>query len=146
MIQDKATMEGKVLITLLDEHGKVKEEKEFKNLVVTTGLTLTASRLLSNTDDVPSHMAIGSGSTPAAAVDTALETEVTRVALTSAANVANVITFVGTYGAGVGTGVITEAGIFNAASVGTLLNRVTFGSVNKGALDTMLITWTLTIG
>ena len=44
-----------------------------------------------------------------------------------------------------GTGAITEAGIFNASSSGTMLCRTVFSVVNKGASDSMTITWTVTV-
>ena len=44
-----------------------------------------------------------------------------------------------------GTGAITEAGILNAASAGTLLCRTVFSVINKGASDSMTVTWTITI-
>lgn len=146
MINEKLKLSGKVKVTLLDEHNKIKAQFEQDNLVVTTGLTLTASRLLSNSDNVPSHMAIGSGLTAPVVGNTTLETELGRVVFDSATNTLNVITYIATFPAGTGTGVVAEAGIFNDVSAGTMLNRVTFGTVTKGVLDTMIITWTLTIG
>jgi hypothetical protein len=92
-----------------------------------------------------SHMAVGSNATAAAAGDTALGTELGRVALTSGTSASNVATYVATFGTGVGTGAIVEAGILNAASAGTLLCHTTFAVVNKGANDTMTITWTVTV-
>jgi len=50
-----------------------------------------------------------------------------------------------TFGAGVGTGAVTEAGIFNASSAGTMLCRTTFSVINKAAADTLGITWTVTV-
>ena len=44
-----------------------------------------------------------------------------------------------------GTGAITEAGILNAGSGGTLLCRTVFSVVNKASSDSMTITWTVTI-
>ena len=52
---------------------------------------------------------------------------------------------VSAFGAGVGTGALTEAGIFNASSGGTMLCRTEFDVVNKGSADTMTITWTVTV-
>ena len=43
------------------------------------------------------------------------------------------------------TGAITEAGLFNASSSGTMLCRTVFSVVNKGASDAMTITWTVTV-
>ena len=92
-----------------------------------------------------SHMAIGTGSTAAAAGDTALGTESARTALTSTTVTNNEVVYVDTFGAGTGTGAITEAGVFNASSGGTMLCRTVFSVVNKGADDSMTITWTVTV-
>ena len=45
-------------------------------------------------------------------------------------------TFTTKFNAGEATGAITEAGICNAATGGTFLDRVTFDVINKGADDT----------
>ena len=45
----------------------------------------------------------------------------------------------------VSTGAITEAGIFNALTAGTMLCRTTFPVVNKAAGDSIVITWVVTI-
>ena len=64
-------------------------------------------------------MAIGTGAAAPAFGNTALGAEIDRNALTSATDSANVVTYVGNWAAGDGTNAaITEAGIFNAASVG----------------------------
>lgn len=134
-----------VHVELRDENGKVKEVRDFHNLVVTTGLAHIVDQLkASPAQAAMSHMEIGSGVVAAAAGDTTLGTAIDRNALTSRTGAAAVLTYVGTWAAGDGTGAITEAGIFNAASAGTMLARVVFSVVNKGALDTLVITWTVT--
>jgi len=57
----------------------------------------------------------------------------------------NTVTATATFPAGTGTGAITEAGILNAASAGTLLCRTTFPVVNKAAGDSIAITWVVTV-
>jgi hypothetical protein len=141
--QLKATGSLRVVVTGKD--GQVKEEYDFKNLVVTVGKNFVASRMVGTAANVMSHMAIGSNSTAAAAGDTALGSELGRVALASASATANVVTYTATFPAGTGTGAVVEAGILNAASGGTLLCRTVFAVVNKGADDAMSVTWTVTI-
>ena len=136
---------GKVHLTVTNEHGEVVEQRA-TNLVVTTGKNFTASRMVGTASNVMSHMAIGAGTTAAAVGDTALGSELGRVALTAGTATNNVVTYTATFGTGVGTGAVTEAGIFNASSAGTMLCRVVFAVVNKGANDTMAITWTVTVG
>ncbi|MDB2580770.1 hypothetical protein N9X62_00045 [Candidatus Poseidoniales archaeon] len=118
---------------------------EVDNIVVTTGKGYVASRMKDATATAMSHMGIGTGSTAAVAGDTALGSQSVRSALTSTTVNTNEVTYVATFSAGSGTGAITEAGIFNASSSGTMLCRTVFSVVNKGASDSMTITWTVTV-
>ena len=142
---DNSKATGKLTVEIKNDKGVVVETREVKNLVVDDGLGFIASRMKDATATAMSHMAIGTGSTAAAASDTALGTEAARVALTSTTVTANAVAYVASFGAGTGTGAITEAGILNANSGGSLLCRTVFSVVNKGASDSMTITWTVTI-
>jgi len=139
----KASGSLRVVVTGAD--GKVKEEHQFKNLVVTVGKNFVASRMVGTASAVMSHMAVGSNNTAAAAGDTALGAELGRVALATSTATTNVVTYTATFPAGTGTGAIVEAGIFNASSAGTMLCRTVFAVVNKGVDDALSITWTITI-
>jgi len=146
MINDKVKATGQVSIVLTGPDGKVKDTRDIKNLVVDAGEAFIASRMAGTSSAVMSHIGIGSGTTAAAAGNTALETAVgARVALTSTTPSASVITYVGSFVAGASTGAITEAGIFNDLTAGTMLCRTTFAVVNKLADDTLSITWAVTI-
>ena len=68
-----------------------------------------------------------------------------RNSLTSTVVSGGTVTYVATFGAGEGTGAVTEAGLFNASSGGTLLCRTVFAVVNKGSQDSMTITWSDTV-
>lgn len=139
-------VKGRLNIVLKDKQGQVKDTREVDNLVVTTGLNFIASRMEGVTDSVMSHMGIGSGTTAAAAGDTDLESILgSREALDSTTNTNNTVVYVSSFEAGDGTGEVTEAGIFNASTAGTMLCRTVFSVVNKGADDTMTITWTITL-
>lgn len=147
-MEEKLGLSGHVLLVLLGPDGKEKDRREIKNLIVGAGLGHMASRLLGTAQAVMSHMAIGSGSTAAAAANTALGTELGRVALTSttpSGTYSQNLAYAATFGAGTGTGSITEAGIFNAASSGTMLCRTTFALITKGAGDTLQVTWTVNL-
>lgn len=147
MVNDNIKITGDVRIDLFDETGAVKETREIKNLVVTTGKTFIASRMVGVASTIMGYMELGTGTTAAAAGDTALQTVISgsRTAITSGTNASNVVTYVTSFPAGTGTGAVTEAGIFNAASAGTMLCRTVFAVVNKGAADAMSITWTITV-
>lgn len=141
----KANGQLRIVVTAAD--GTVKEDKTVKNLVVDTGLNFIVKRMKDTTADVMSHMSLGTGTTAAAAADTTLQTEISggRVTLTSTNVTANQITYIASFAAGVGTGAVTEAGIFNASSGGTMLCRTVFPVVNKQSGDSMTVTWTVTV-
>lgn len=146
LIENVKGTKGELNIVLRDENGNIKENVTVPNLVVDTGLAYIASRMKDTTLGAMTHMAVGSGTTNPAAGDTALETQLgSRVSLTSTTVTANAIEYVATFGAGVGTGAVTEAGIFNASTSGTMLCRTEFAVINKGSADSMTITWTVTI-
>lgn len=136
---------GSLRVVVTGPDGQVKEDRNFTNLIVTVGKNFVASRIVGVASNVMSHMAIGAGTTAAAAGDTTLGSELGRVALGSGTAATNVVTYSATFPAGTGTGAVTEAGILNNVTGGTLLCRTVFAVVNKGALDSMAVTWTVTI-
>ena len=143
--KEELKVTGGLIVEVKDKDGNVKDSRELKNLVVTAGLGYIASRMKEATADVMTHMAIGTDNTAAAAGNTALGNEAARQALTSTTVSSNTVEYVASFAAGTGTGAITEAGVLNAASGGTMLCRTVFSVVNKGASDSMTITWTITI-
>lgn len=144
MIRDGFKLTGALEIKILDKDGNVKDQRNVNNLVVAAGKTFIAARMV-GTPTAMSHMAIGAGTTAADAADTALESELGRVALASSTSTGAVVTHTATFPPGTGTGAVTEAGILNASSGGTLQCRSVFPVVNKGAADGMSITWTITV-
>ena len=141
----KAT--GMVHVSRINDQGIVVEEFDVPNLVVTTGKNYIASKIVATTNSPVSmtHMAIGSGTATPAAADSTLGTELGRVSLSGSVVSTNTVTYTATFPAGTGTGAITEAGVFNAASSGTMLCRTTFPVVNKQAGDTIAVTWVVTV-
>jgi len=146
-VAEDVQIKGHCLVQLFDEFGNEKERREIDNLIVTTGRDAIIERLDSSpTTAQPSHMAIGTGSTAPVAGNTTLGAEIDRNALTSNTSSGGVLTMVGNWAAGDGTNsAIAEAGVLNAASTGTLYSRATFTAINKGASDTLQITWTYTL-
>lgn len=145
MLKDTVKTIGKLDVVLTDENGKVKESFTVPNLVVQTGKNFIAHRMTGGGNTVMSHMSIGTNNTAAALNNTTLGTETARVSLTSATVASNVVTYVATFNPGTPAtaNAITEAGIFNAGSGGEMLCRTVFDVVNKGTLDTLSITWTI---
>jgi hypothetical protein len=144
--QEDLLATGEVKIQLLDAAGNVKAERKVKNLVVSAGKTYIAARMQGSAiPTVMGYMAIGTGTATPAVGNTTLGVEAGRVSLASFSSSSNQVTATATFPAGTGTGAITEAGIFNANSGGTMLCRTTFPVVNKAAGDSIAITWVVTV-
>lgn len=140
--QPRAT--GQLAITITRGEGTV-ETVTHENLVVDLGLNHIVRRLRDSADAPMSHMAVGAGLLAADAADSALGTELGRAPIASAVINGNQIVYNASFGPGVGTGAITESGIFNDPAVGTMLCRTVFPVINKQIPDSIALTWTLTI-
>lgn len=141
---------GDVHFLIKGPDGLVKLDKWERNLVVTVGRAHIADQLSDQSEAQMSHMAVGTGTTAVVAGDTALQTELDRNALDSAptqgtGSNTHKVTYICTWAPGDGTGALTEAGIFNSASAGTMLARTVFAVKNKGADDSLVITWVVSL-
>lgn len=102
--------------------------------------------LSSGRPGVMSHIAIGTGTTAAAVGQSALIAQIAiKSATYSHSSGTKTFTLTATFSPGVGTGAITEAGVFNAASGGIMLDRVVFAVINKSSADTLNVTFTFTL-
>lgn len=143
-MKDTFSIKGKLDIKLWDENGALKQHVKDHNTVKNAGLYgLLDQSLASPTLAKVGWMAIGTG-TPAA---TLLGAEIDRNALTSKTRSNAVLTMVGNWAAGDGTGTITEAGLFDVVTANTvnMWCSSSFTGIVKGANDTLQITWTITI-
>lgn len=128
-------------LELRGEDGRVKETRDVFNTVTTAGKNGAADQILASpTLGKPTHMAVGTGT----GGTTTLNSETDRNALTSKLRSGAVVTMVGDWAAGDATAALTEAGVFDASSSGNMWMYATFSVVNKGASDTLSISWTLT--
>lgn len=145
-ILESLKVKGNVSI-VLDKADGTQENIDIKNLVVSTGLNFIVSRMKDTSQSAMTHMELGTGTTAAANADTALQAAIagSRQGLGSTTVSGNQITYVASFAAGVGTGAVTEAGLFNAGSGGTMACRTVFPVVNKQAGDSMTVTWTVTV-
>jgi hypothetical protein len=141
MLNENFTVTGQVFIS---KNGVL--VREIPNTIVTAGKNDIAS-LITGSGSVMTHMAVGTSSTAVVAGNTTLATEIDRNALSTSGGTAtsNTVEYVAVWGAGDGTGELTEAGLFSASSGGTMLARTVFGAVTKASSDTLTITWTVTI-
>lgn len=146
---DGIKAKGIVSFDLTHEDGSV-EHFESENMVVTAGLGVITNRLSGLGGTAMTHMGVGSSSTAAATAQTDLQTAVgARVGLSSTTRVTTTVTndavqYAATFGPGVSTGTLVEAGLFDAVSAGSMLARTVFGAITKAAGDSLTITWKIT--
>jgi hypothetical protein len=130
--------------------GELLAEQTHRNLVVNAGLNLIRDFLDGDAPTAPSHFGYGTGTSAVAAGDTALQAQVgSRDILTSKTGT-NAQQQVYTYYLGSATAngnTLGEAGIFNAASGGTMLCRVKLTpTIVKTASIAVTFTWTINLG
>lgn len=133
---------GYVNLNLYNKNGVLIDHREVRNLVTIAGTALILRNACSASSlTFPVAMGIGSGgATPTYITDTGLASQL-ATASTSSDNP----NFTASFNAGVGTGAITEAGLFTATTGGVLLARTTFDTINKDANDVLTINWQITI-
>lgn len=146
---DGTLLKGSMVAELFGPDGKLKARREVHNTVTVLCHQMAADQLLAAPAVVtPGWMELGTGSGQDAN-DSVLAAYIagSRTALDSKTRGANaIITMVCTFGAGVGTGAVTEAGVFNVVTQNTtdLLLYSSFSAINKAAADSLVVTWTLT--
>jgi hypothetical protein len=125
-------------------------EKKVRNLVTTVGKALVAGRINgSGAPAAATFIAVGTGTTAAAAGDTTLQTETATSGLSRVAGTASLVTTTTTNDTAqltttftvTGTVAVTESGVLNASSSGTLLCRQVFTAINVVSGDSLAITW-----
>jgi hypothetical protein len=129
--------------------GYLTRQANYANLLTTAGKGLISNRINGvGSPAAPSYMAIGTGTTAAAAGDTALETEATgngydrdsaTVTTETTDTTDDTNQAVGSWTV-TSSKAITEMGILNAASAGTLLVRNVFSPYTLQSGDTFEIT------
>lgn len=146
MKSEDLKFKGRLIAELIHEDGTI-EITENDNLIVSTGFDFIADAIgNSSRGSVMSYIAVGTGTDSASTSDTALVSESVRQAATYAHTTGTqVFTLKSTFGAGVATGALTEAGVCNASSDGTFLDRVVFNVINKGSNDTLAMTFQFTM-
>jgi len=147
MMEEGMTIKGAITLLLTRASGEV-EVVHKDNIIVGGGFDFVADAIgnPSARPGVMGWIAVGTGSTAAASTQTSLVTELKRNAATYAhTGGTKVFTFTANFLAGDATGAITEAGVFNAASAGTMFDRVVFPVVNKGSDDSLTAVFTFTM-
>ena len=154
MIKENYGLKGKLSYELRDIDGNLIDEGKEINTITNFMDAHVADQMSDSAEAQIGFMAIGSG-TGGTASSTDLSNFVEIVALSGTGPIQgsagddNDVIYYGYWGAGEGTNTsITEAVIFQASgTTRTSLSTYNDGlSINKGASDTLKITWTVTFG
>lgn len=122
-------LKGKITIRKLDKLGNVLEEDHVDNLVVNAGKAAIAG-LIIGTGTAFGYIAIGTGTIAESATDTAMQAQIARKAATTS-QVTTTVTndtarFEATFSSAdglTGQSAVTEYGIFNDPTAGTMLSH-----------------------
>lgn len=149
MFESLIKISGHWHMKLFGPDGALKQEVRGDNVITTNGKELLAAYLASAAASATvnpfKYVAIGTGTTAESAADTALATELTRTTGTASYVSGAIYQVSATFAAGTGTGAITEYGLFNTSSAGTMFNRDVETVINKGASDTLSVTMQVTL-
>ena len=154
-LTEAAPMRGEIILEHRGADGKLKETRHIKNLIVDNGKAGAASRINGvGAEAAFTYIAIGTGTTAAAAGDATLGTEITtgggergaatctRVATSVTSDTAQLVllfNFTASFA-------VTETGVLNAASAGVLLARQVFSAINVASGDSLQVTWKIKCG
>ena len=144
-LMDGIKVSGRFWFCVYNSKGELKEERVINNAMTTTGLASVAALICADKAFTGyDYIGIGTGVTAVASANTALESEVGRMATTgtvvTTTSALDTAQFVGqtTFGASFA---ITEAGVLNASSSGNLLCRQTFSAINVVSGDSLQVTY-----
>ena len=145
--KERVGIHGRVEIIVKDiKSGRIIQRERGGNVITTAAKTLTAKWFADTDNCKVTHCAIGTGSTAEDAAQTALVTEVDRKGVGFITSSAAVVTSETSFGSLEANGnTLYEAGLFTAASAGTMYSRYKFASsVNKTAGVELIVKWTIT--
>jgi hypothetical protein len=135
-----------VMIELFDNFGILKETRNIHNAVTSPGLYGVMAQLLVTPGlSKAGWMELGEGTGGTTKLNDYIAGS--RTAFGSLTRNNAVVTMVTTFAANVGTGALTEAGVFDIVTEDTpnMWMYVEFDVVNKKAEDALVLTWTLTL-
>jgi len=158
MGKEKVSVRDRLIAVVRDKNGKVKQVYDSgwrTNTLTNDGFAEIAGLITADVGGTAfDYIAIGTGTTAAAATDTALEYETHRIggADVTGSRVTTTVTndtaqLVGTFSGYTGTEAVTESGVLNASTGGTLLCRQVFSALNIDwdAGDSLQITWKIQV-
>jgi hypothetical protein len=142
-MEENLGMKGRFHLEVYGNDGKLREIRESKNTVVNAGFAEAAGLLLLDTTGSVNHfdwIALGSNTAATNVTSTALGTELYRTACTGTRSTTTVTNDTAQLSASTSMTAsqnITEVGVLNATSSGTMLARTTFSAIAVSNGDTI---------
>ena len=134
-----------VTLELRDEDGNLKDFRQIHNTVTNPGLYGLMDQCLASPSLAKAGwMELGTGTGGTTTLNAYIADSRTALSTITRNNAA--VTFPCTFAAGVGTGAITEAGVFAVVTQNTapMWLYASFDVINKAAGDSLTVTWTFT--
>lgn len=140
----KVYFKSNVILSLFDKDGILKQQERIRNLVTVVGLDSIIDQLLdSPVVAVPRYMELGTGTPAEFKLGNYIPNSRTIIEKT---RIDNVLYMRCTFPAGVGTGTVTEAGVFNTfiQDAGDMYVSASFVGIPKDASSLLVVLWTIT--
>jgi len=144
---DEVKTLGRCRLTVRDLEAEILKVTGWKpNLVTDDGEELYAKLLRGDALDPCNYCAVGSGNTPAAEGDSALETEIGRLEVTEATIAGSTVTYSTFFGSGDANGNWWEVGMLNDPVAGVLIARTVLGGLQvKNVANTITCDYELSV-
>lgn len=151
-LQEELTIKGWWTVVCRDINGDIEWCESGPNLITNAGRNLAASLFIAGAgtayDSAHAYIEVGTGAATTSVADTALNNvpDATFRKAATASRVNNILTFTASYPTTTdAVGTITELGLFNASSGGTMFNHFIFGTAQpKSNSSTLTVTLTVT--
>lgn len=144
-MEDSIRFKGEIIAKLFSSDGKLKNTSFIDNAVTAYGMEGIIDQLLVVPSiNKPTHMELGTGTPTTTKLGTFIVGS--RTAIASKVRSEKSLVMQCTFPAGVGTGLVREAGVFNSGvgnAVGMYCSAY-FSVFDKAAGDSLELTWTLT--
>lgn len=140
----KVEFKSNVILSLFDKEGVLKKQEKKSNLVTVVGLESIMEQLLdSPAIAVPRYMELGTGTPEEFKLGNYVPDSRTIVEKTREEGTLYIRCV---FPAGVGTGLITEAGVFDISTQnsGNMYASVSFNRIPKDASSRLSVLWTIT--
>jgi len=145
----QVNVSANVQVTVQDaDTGEILSQQEHKNLVVSGGLNLIRDLLDGDAVAGLTHFAVGTDTSPVSAIQTTLGTEVFRDTVTQrTSNTQQLIVSYYLASGSANGNTLSEAGLFNDATTGTMFARVLLNpAVPKTSAVAVTLNWTINLG